>query len=77
MENDLCGKDYAKYIDINQYQDKNPNALNRQPFSKEEIQTVWKWNNSNEYVSVVLYADLFRRKDRGIAGLEKGASESQ
>ena len=54
MENDLCGKDYAKYIDINQYQDKNPNALNRQPFSKEEIQTVWKWNNSNEYVSVVL-----------------------
>lgn len=54
MQNDLCGKDYAKYIDINQYQDKNPNAYNRKPFSKEEIQTVWNWKNSNEYISVIL-----------------------
>lgn len=28
--------------------------MNRQPFSKEEIQTVWNWNSSNEYISVIL-----------------------
>lgn len=31
-----------------------PDALNRQPFSKEEIQTVWNWSNSNEYASIIL-----------------------
>ena len=54
MRNDLCGKDYAQHIDIKQYYDKNPNALNRQPFTKEEVQKVWDWKDSNEYISVVL-----------------------
>lgn len=54
MRNDLCGKDYSQHIDIKQYYDKNPNALNRQPFTKEEVQKVWDWKDSNEYISVVL-----------------------
>lgn len=54
MRNDLCAKDYAQHIDIKQYYDKNPNAYNRQPFSKEEVQTVWNWKDSNEYITVVL-----------------------
>lgn len=54
MRNDLCGKDYAQHIDIKQYYDKNPNALNRKPFTKEEIQKVWNWKDSNEYMTVIL-----------------------
>lgn len=54
MQNDVCGKDYAKYVDITQYKDKNPNAIDRKPFSSEEIQTVWNWKSSNEYISVIL-----------------------
>lgn len=42
LQNDICSKDYAQYVDISQYKDKNPNKYDRQPFSKEEIETVWK-----------------------------------
>ena len=41
LQNDICSKDYAKFIDISQYKDKNPNAIERKPFTKEEIQTLW------------------------------------
>ena len=54
MRNDLCGKDYAQHIDIKQYYDKNPNALDRKPFTKEEVQKVWNWKDSNEYMTVIL-----------------------
>ena len=54
MQNDLCGKDYSQFIDINQYQDKNPNALDREPFTKDEIKKVWAWKNSNDYFGVML-----------------------
>lgn len=54
LQNDICGKDYAKFVDISQYKDKNPNAFNRKPFTKEEIETVWKWKDTNEYMSVIL-----------------------
>lgn len=54
MQNDLCSKDYSKYIDIEQYRDKNPNAYNRKPFSKAEVQRVWDWKDTNEYFSVIL-----------------------
>lgn len=54
MQNDLCSKDYSKYVDIEQYRDKNPNAYNRKPFSKAEIQRVWDWKDTNEYFTVIL-----------------------
>ncbi len=54
LQNDICSKDYAKFIDISQYKDKNPNAIERKPFTKEEIQTLWSKADSNEYISVVL-----------------------
>lgn len=54
MRNDLCGKDYSQHIDIKQYYDKNPNALDRKPFTKEEVQKVWNWKDSNEYMTVIL-----------------------
>lgn len=54
LENDICSKDYSQYVDIAQYKDQNPNAYNRKPFSSAEIETVWKWKDANEYVSVIL-----------------------
>lgn len=54
MQNDICSKDYAQYVDINQYKDRNPNKYDRRPFSNDEIETVWKWKESNEYFTVIL-----------------------
>ena len=54
MENDIFAKDYAKYVDISQYKDRNPNKYDRKPFSKEEIKTLWKWKDTNEYISIII-----------------------
>ena len=40
------------YIDIKKAG--NPNAYNRKPFSKKEIDTVWEWHNTNVYFNVIL-----------------------
>lgn len=54
MQNDICSRDYAQYVDINQYKDRNPNKYDRRPFSNDELETVWKWKESNEYFTVIL-----------------------
>lgn len=54
LENDICGKDYSQYIDIVQYKDRNPDKIDRIPFSDREIQIMWEWVDKNEYVSVFL-----------------------
>ena len=54
MQNDICSRDYAQYVDINQYKDRNTNKYDRRPFSNDEIETVWKWKESNEYFTVIL-----------------------
>lgn len=45
-------RDMIRYIDIKKAG--NPNAYDRKPFSKNQIQTVWKHQEGNEYVSVIL-----------------------
>ncbi len=45
-------RDMVRYVDITKAG--NPNAYNRKPFSKKEIQTVWKWKDTNEYFSIIL-----------------------
>ncbi len=54
LENDIVLKDYSQYIDINQYKDRNPNKYDRRPFSKEEIDIVWRWKDTNEYIVIIL-----------------------
>lgn len=53
LENDICSKNYAQYIDIRQYKDKNPNALKRQPFHEDEITLLWA-HRKDDYISVIL-----------------------
>lgn len=45
-------RDMIRYIDIKKAG--NPNALDRKPFTKKQVQTVWKHQGGNEYVSVIL-----------------------
>lgn len=45
-------RDMVRYVDITKAG--NPNAYNRKPFNKKEVQTLWKWKDTNEYFSVIL-----------------------
>ncbi|HBN06476.1 MAG TPA: site-specific integrase, partial [Bacteroidales bacterium] len=45
-------RNIVEYVDISK--SGNPNALDRKPFTKKEVQTVWKWKDSSEYVQVIL-----------------------
>lgn len=54
LQNDLCEKDYSKFLDINQYKDRNPNACPRLPFNHEEIETLWQHKDDDIYYTVIL-----------------------
>lgn len=45
-------RDMIKYVDISK--PGNPNAYNREPFKKKEIEMLWKAKDSNIYMNVVL-----------------------
>lgn len=45
-------RDMVRYVDIAKAG--NPNAYNRKPFNKKELQTVWKWKDTNEYFNIIL-----------------------
>lgn len=48
MQNDICGKDYSLYVNIAKYHDRNPNSIQREMFSLEEIETLWKLNETED-----------------------------
>jgi integrase len=45
-------RDLVQYVDISKAG--NPNAFNRKPFTKKEVQTLWKWKNASEYFQIIL-----------------------
>ena len=42
MKNDICSKDYSEYVDISKFKSKNPNKMDRNKFSKEDIERLWQ-----------------------------------
>ena len=54
MENDLCMVDYARYVEIKWYKDRNPDKRDRNPFTTPELDTVWNWKDTNDYFTVIL-----------------------
>lgn len=54
LENDICTKDYSQYINIQQYKNRNPNSVIRQPFNQDEIRVLWLNKDKSPYVSVIL-----------------------
>ncbi len=54
MKYDLCSKDYSKFIDIARYKDKNPNAADRNPFSKDDVKAIWTFADDRWYQIVLM-----------------------
>lgn len=53
-KNQISDNNQAQFVDIRQYKDKNPNKIDRNPFTKDEIDTLWKWSEGNDSVKVIL-----------------------
>ena len=53
IKNGLCSADYSKYVDIAKYHNKNPNSLDRQAFTKDQLNALWS-ERKDAYVQMVL-----------------------
>ena len=54
LKYDICNKDYSTYVDVAKYKDRNPNKLNRNKFSKEEVERVWTMQEDPYYQIVLM-----------------------
>lgn len=54
MKNEICSKDYSQYIDIVKYKDRNPNKMDRDKFSKEEIERLWTLSDDKYYQIILM-----------------------
>ena len=53
LKNDICNKDYSRFVDIVQYKDRNPNKYDRNKFEKNEIDIIWE-QKEDKYYQIVL-----------------------
>ena len=53
LENDICQKDYAKFVDIAKHRNRDKEAIHR-PFAADEITTLWNNVDQNEYMQIIL-----------------------
>ncbi|MBR7007726.1 MAG: tyrosine-type recombinase/integrase [Ruminococcus sp.] len=53
MKNEICNKDYSKYVEIAKYKNKNPDKRDRNVFTADEIERLWN-QKVNTYVQIVL-----------------------
>ena len=60
MKNEICTKDYSKFVNIQQYKDRNPNSRNRDKFTREEIDRVWTMQEDPYYqiILMLLYSGV-------------------
>lgn len=54
MQNDLCMKDYAEYVNIAKFRDRNPNKRDRDKFTKEQIERLWTLIDDRYYQIVLM-----------------------
>lgn len=54
IKNEICSKNYASYIDIAKYKEKNPNKMNRDKLNVDEIAYIWE-KRENKYIQTVLF----------------------
>lgn len=54
MKNDICSKDYSKFVDIVKYKDKNPDKRDHNKFTKEEIERLWTLAEDPHYQIVLM-----------------------
>ena len=53
MKYDLCSKDYSRYVDIIRHKNRNPNKMDRNPFTKTDIDIIWTLSD-NRYYQIIL-----------------------
>lgn len=54
MKNDLCIKDYSKYVNIIKYKDRNPDRRDHNRFTKEEIAKLWSVSDDHYYQIILM-----------------------
>ncbi len=60
LKNDVCNKNYAEFVDIAKFRDRNPNKRDRNKFSKEEVARFWELKDDKYYqiVLMLIYTGL-------------------
>ena len=53
LKNDVCNKNYAEFVDILKYKDRNPNRRDRNKFDKYELDRIWM-QQEDKYYQIVL-----------------------
>ena len=53
LKNDVCNKNYAEFVDIVKYKDRNPNRRDRNKFDKYELERIWA-QQEDKYYQIVL-----------------------
>lgn len=53
LKNDVCNKNYAEFVDIAKYKDRNPNRRDRNKFDKYELERLWA-QQEDKYYQIVL-----------------------
>ncbi|MBO5453911.1 MAG: tyrosine-type recombinase/integrase [Clostridia bacterium] len=53
LKNDVCNKNYAEFVDIVKYKDRNPNKRDKNKFDKYELERIWA-QQEDKYYQIVL-----------------------
>ena len=54
LKNDICNKDYAEFVDIAKFKDKNPDKRDRNKFTKKEVERLWHLSDDPYYQIVLM-----------------------
>ena len=53
LKNDVCNKNYAEFVDIQKFKDRNPNRRDADKFDKYELDRIWM-QQEDKYYQIVL-----------------------
>lgn len=54
LMHEICSKDYAEFVSIDHFKDKNPDKRDANPFTREEIQTLWDLADDPHYQIILM-----------------------
>lgn len=54
MKHEIICKDYSPYVNITKYKERNPNKAERNRFTADEIETLWKHTDDRYYQTVLM-----------------------
>lgn len=54
LKNDICHKEYASFVDVSKYKDRNPNKHDRNKFEHAEIDRIWTHRDNPYYQTILM-----------------------